>query len=286
MGFNGILPLAQATQDGQSWQSFFFKTSLPSGTAARWYDGSVGAGIPVYQAYVGAQYEATQISGSANRGIYTGPEPDGGQTKHLFAISAGTSTSSVPLTIILADYLLFYPLVDMDTLDAQDMIQSSTLPRYTDGEGVQAYFVVSAPMTGNGTVTVNYTNSKGVSNRSTTFGIVALASIGGIVNASNSSLGTGSISSFIPLANGDTGIRSIEQVTCNTAMGGFCHIVLVKPLATHVVREQNTEAETVFFTHKANCVQIQNNAYLNLIILNNATGTPAPLRGFVQFTWN
>lgn len=286
MGFQGLAPLAQATENGQTWQSFFFKTSAPFGTAARWYDAAIGAGTPVYQAYVGAQYEATQLIGSGNRGIYTGPTPASGQTKHLFALSAGTSTASVPLTLILADYLMFYPLIDMDTLDQQDMIQASTLPRYTDGKGVQAYFVVAAPMTGNGTVTVTYTNSAGTANRSTTFGITFSGNLGTIVNNSNSTLGAGAASPFIPLDNGDLGIQSIQSVTCNASMGGFCHVVLVKPLATHLVREQNTQSETTFFKDKANCTQIESGAYLNFVALNNTATTFAPLRGFVQFNWN
>ena len=282
MGFNGIVPLAEAA----SWQSFFFKTSVPFGTASRWYDAAIGAGIPVYQAYVGTQYEGTLLTGESNRGIYTGPTPSAGQTKHLFALSAGTSTASVPLTMLLADYLMFYPLIDMDSLDPQDMSNPVSISRYTSGEGVRAYFVVSAPMTGNGTVTVTYTNSSGTANRTTTFGITFSGTIGTIVNNSDSTVVAGAAAPFIPLANGDSGIRSIQRVTCNTSMGGLCNIVLVKPLATHLVREQNTESETVFFTNKANCVQIQNGAYLNFIALNNTATTFAPFRGFVQFTWN
>jgi hypothetical protein len=282
MGFTGIVSLAEAP----TWQSFFFKTSSPAGAAGRWYDAAVGAGIPVYQPYVGQQYESTLLIGESNRGIYTGPTPSAGQTKHLFALSAGTSTASVPLTMLLADYLMFYPLIDMDSLDPQDMINPVSISRYTSGEGVQAYLVVAAPLSSSGTVTVTYTNSQGTANRTSTFGIASTATIGRIANNIDSTLGVGAASPFIPLANGDRGIRSIQRVTCNVSMGGFCHIVLVKPLATHVVREQNTEAETVFFTHKANCVQIQNNSYLNFLILNNTSSSPAPLRGFLQFTWN
>lgn len=282
MGFNGIVHLAEAA----SWQSFFFKTSVPFGTASRWYDAAIGAGIPVYQAYVGTQYEGTLLTGESNRGIYTGPTPSAGQTKHLFALSAGTSRAAVPLTLLLADYLMFYPLIDMDSLDPQDMSNPVSISRYTSGEGVQAYFVVAAPMTGNGTVTVTYTNSEGTSNRTTTFGITFSGTIGTIVNNSNSTLVAGAAAPFIPLANGDRGIRSIQTVTCNASMGGFCNIVLVKPLATHLIREQNTEAETIFFKEKANCVKIESGAYLNFIALTNSASTFAPFRGFVQFTWN
>ena len=179
--------------------------------------------------------------------------------------------------MLLADYLMFYPLIDMDSLDPQDMSNPVSISRYTSGEGVQAYFVVAAPMTGNGTVTVTYTNSAGTANRTTTFGITFSGTIGTIVNNSNSTLVAGAAAPFIPLDNGDRGIRSIQTVTCNASMGGFCNIVLVKPLATHLVREQNTESETVFFTSKANCVQIQSGAYLNFIVLNNTATTFAVL---------
>jgi len=40
----------------------------------------------------------------------------------------------VPITMVMCDYLLFYPQVDMDSVDPQAMDNTVTLPRYESGE--------------------------------------------------------------------------------------------------------------------------------------------------------
>jgi hypothetical protein len=69
------------------------------------------------------------------------------------------------MRLVLCDYLLFYPFVDESVTDEQIMDNTATLPRYTDGDGVQMMAVVVAAQVGGGTFTVNYTNSDGVSGR-------------------------------------------------------------------------------------------------------------------------
>lgn len=285
MSFSGVRQLADAVAtDGREWQSFFFKNSTPNGGLGRWVDGSVGSGIPVYNAYVGNPLEATSLTGAGNRGIYTGPEPGAGQEKYLHVMQALSVSASLLIYMLLADYLMFYPLVDGDSTDQQDMSNPISLPRYTTGEGVQCMFVVASPMTQSGTATISYTNSAGVSGRTATFGLNVSAVIGGIVNTSNSSNAAGAESPFIPLANGDSGIRSIESVTVSGSPGGLFNAVLVKPLAHLQLREVSTAAEKVTVPHSAACPKIQSGAYLNWI-LNNGSSTQALLRGFLQFAW-
>jgi hypothetical protein len=286
MSFNGIAPLAAAVaENGREWQSFFFKTSVPAPGAGRWADASVGAGIPIYNAYVGVQLEATPVTGSGNRGIYTGPQPASGQTKHIHALQAVSVSAGVPLYMLLADYLLFYPLIDGDNTDQQTMDNALTLTRYTSGEGVRCMIVVQTPMAQNGTVTMSYTNSAGVSGRTTTFGVNLSSVIGCIVNTSSSSNAATAESPFVPLANGDKGIRSIESVTVAGAPGGFFNAVLVKPLAHLQLRENGTAAEKIMVPQSASCPQVENGAYLNWII-NNASATAPLLRGVVHFAWS
>jgi hypothetical protein len=286
MSFNGIAPLAAAVaENGREWQSFFFKTSVPAAGAGRWADASVGAGIPIYNAYVGVQLEATPVTGSGNRGIYAGPQPASGQTKHIHALQAVSVSAGVPLYMLLADYLLFYPLIDGDSTDQQAMDNTLTLPRYTSGEGVQCMIVVQTPMAQNGTMTMSYTNSAGVSGRTTTFGVNLSSVIGCIVNTSSSSNAASAESPFVPLENGDKGIRSIESVTVNGAPGGFLNAVLVKPLAHLQLRENGTAAEKVMVPQSASCPQVEDGAYLNWII-NNASATAPLLRGVVHFAWS
>ena len=284
MAFDGILPLAQAVEEnGRNWQSFFFKTG-PT-LQSRWVDGSVGAGIPIYNAYVGAQLEATPLVGAGNSGIYCGPTPAAGQQKYLHAMQAMTTATSAPNYLLLADYLMFYPLIDGDNADQQDMTNAATLPRYTNGEGVMAMVVVQVPMVTAGTMTVSYTNSDGVAGRVTTFGLVSTAVIGALANTSNATNGAAASSPFIPLLSGDRGIRSIESVTVNGSPGGFYNVVLVHPIAHLQIREQNTAAEKVMVPNSGTCPQVQNGAYLQWIINNGGAAAPT-LRGFLQFAWS
>lgn len=284
--FDGVLPLAQAVaENGREWQSFFFKSAVPGAGAGRWADGSVGAGIPVYNAYVGAALEATPITGSGNRGIYTGPAVGEGQTKHLHAMQALSNNAGVPIYLLLADYLLFYPLVDGDSPDVQTMDNTATLPRYTSGEGVRCMFVAASPMTQNGTVTMSYTNSAGVSGRTVTFGINLSSIIGCIVNAGGNVNASAAENAFTPLASGDKGIRSIESVTISGAPGGLFNVVLVRPISHLQIREAFTAAEKFLFPQAASCPKIETGAYLNWI-LNNGSATAPLLRGYLHFAWS
>lgn len=286
MPFNNVLDVATAVAEtGNEWMSFFLKTGGPAAGAGRWVDTSVGAGIPIYNPYAGAPLTATQMVGSGNRGIYTGPEPAAGQTKHLFAMQAGTSNTGNPLYLLLADYLMFYPLVDGDSTDAQALDNTATLPRSVTGEGVQCMVVVAAPMVQNGVATMTYTNSDGVANRTTQFGLVNSSVIGALASGTNTSGAAGSVSPFVPLASGDKGIRSIQSVTLDTASGGLLNFVLVKPIAHQQVREINTQAEKFLFRESATLPRIEGGAYLSFIANNGNANPYTPLRGFLQFIW-
>lgn len=48
----------------------------------------------------------------------------------MFANQSGT----LPMSMVLLDYLMYYPLVDEGTTDTQFMTNSIPLPRYPTGE--------------------------------------------------------------------------------------------------------------------------------------------------------
>jgi hypothetical protein len=285
MPFRGVRQLADAVAtDGREWQSFFFKNAVPNGGTGRWVDGSVGSGIPLYNAYVGNPLEATPMTGAGNRGIYVGPDPEAGQEKYLHVMQAVSNSAGVPVYMLLADYLMFYPLIDGDSTDQQDMDNTLPLTRYTSGEGVQCMIVVASPMSQNGTVSVSYTNSDGVSGRTSNASLLLSTVIGSIANTTATTATANAVAPFIPLASGDRGIRSIESVTVSGSPGGLLNAVLVKPLAHLQVRESGTAAEKIMVPHSASCPKIDPGAYLNWI-LHNGNANPPSLRGFLQFAW-
>jgi hypothetical protein len=285
MPFRGVRQLADAVAtDGREWQSFFFKGAVPASGAGRWADGSVGSGIPVYNPYVGNPLEATPMTGAGNRGIYTGPTPGDGQEKYLHIMQAVSVGTGVPAYLLLADYLMFYSLIDGDSTDQQVMDNTATLPRYTSGDGVQCMLVVASPTTVDGAVTVSYTNSDGVSDRTSNASLLLSTVIGSIANTTATTATANAVAPFIPLASGDRGIRSIESVTVSGSPGGLLNAVLVKPLAHLQVRESGTAAEKIMVPHSATCPKIEFGAYLNWILHNGNANAPS-LRGFLQFAW-
>lgn len=274
-----------AWENGAQWSSFFFKTGAPAALAAgRWVDLSMGAGIPTYNAYVGGQLESTALVGTANKSIYPGAPAASGQKKYLWGAGASTAAAAVPATLMCADYLMFYPLVDGDNTDLQETITVNTLPRYASGDGVMAAIVCTTPMTGNATLVMSYTNQAGVSGRTSSSTIIFSTTVGNICSSSNTSAAAGSVSPFLPLQSGDTGIRSIESFTLASPSGGLFSVVLVKPLANILLREQNVYREIQFFKEMSVLPEIQNGAFLNFFALCGTT-TSLTLRGELQFIW-
>lgn len=285
MGIRNISRFAKAiAQDGAFFHAWFHKTSGPTPAAGNWLDLSMGAGIPKYNAYVGSQNTATPFIGSGNDGVFIGANPVAGQRRYINTImTQATSNSFAPGCVMLMDYLMHYPLTDGDSTDQQDMDNTLTLPRYVTGEGVHCMAVCTTPMVADAICTVSYTNSDGVAGRVSTFRLVATANVGTVVSAPDSSASSNRRSAFIPLANGDKGIRSIESATMSTGSGGFFALVLVKPLTQIQMLEVGVPVEINLIPQRGgNAVAVENGAYLNMIALVNNTGAIAPFRGMIE----
>jgi hypothetical protein len=288
MPFRNLAALAaSADEGGKHWTSFIHKTGGPASFSAnRWGDMSMGAGTPKYNAYVGTQFAATPLIGSGNDGIYAGPSPAPGETKHLHRMLLQSNSGTlIPATFMLCDYLMHYPLIDGDDTAQQDLDNTQTLPRYTDGAGVQMMGVITTPMAANAVMTVSYTNQDGVSGRISSSAALFGTVVGTVLSASNTSTAANSASPFLPLASGDSGVRSIESVTLSSGAGGFFALVLVKPIATVSLREAATANEVEQFRQMAREPEIKAGAYLNLIYCTAQAGTAVTLRGQFDFVW-
>lgn len=285
MTFRTVNELAAAQAEaGRYWQQHFFKTTLPVGVAGRWVDHSVGAGQPVYNAYVGTQLEFTPLVGAGNRSIYAGPAT--GAAKFIQTLQVGSASG--PQAILLCDYLGFYPLVDGDTTDAQLLDNTQSLPRYASGEDVQAFLVAQVPMTAGAqaSCTMSYTNSAGVAGRTSTFGVYGEDTIGRLVAQTAASGGTGALAPFVKLDNGDTGIRSVQSITLSAATGGLFNVVLARPLASLQIFLDAIVAEKNFVREGVPMPRVENGAFLQMLSLRGTANAAAPFRGFVDFAWS
>ena len=56
---------------------------------------------------------------------------------------------------------MYYPFLDGDSTDPQDLDNTATLPRYVDGKGLRAYIVAQGAGAGLGSYSMSYTNQDG-----------------------------------------------------------------------------------------------------------------------------
>lgn len=168
-GFGNLRLLADAEMEGRYLYASFRKQATQTTTAGVWFDLSMSPGNPAPNYYIGSPTVFTALKQSTDGGLRHGGNVNSlGFKKYLRKIMAYTATATaVPLSCKLLDYIGFYPFIDESVLDEQFMDNTTLLPRYSDGVGVQIMPVVVAGQTGGQTFTVNYTNSEGVSGRVT-----------------------------------------------------------------------------------------------------------------------
>jgi hypothetical protein len=278
-----------AYTNGQNCYSTFRKVPAIASTANMWVDLSMAPGTPRPNFYVGDELTFTVPTNWYLKGIWHG----GAVTpykKYLHKINLlGQGAAVSPAPIMLCDYLGYVPLIDMDNTDAQTVDNSqATLPRYTTGEGVQAFLVATQPYVGGAYFQITYTNSDGVQNRVSKLCITNTSTyIAQIVNSGITAVGGNNyISPFIPLMVGDRGIRSVQSIQFYSANGGLASLVLCRPIANMMTREATAWSEFDFIKDKPSLPRIYDGAYLNLLVLATATVAAIPVIGEITTVWS
>jgi hypothetical protein len=108
--------------------------------------------------------------------------------------------------------------------------------------------------------------------------------IGTLVNSNNSGT-TGNYQAFIPLKEGDMGIKSIQSIQFLIPNGGLACLVLVKPIATIATREANTCCEIDFIKDKPSLPRIYDGAYLGYLCNTSASVSGVPVISEMSFIW-
>lgn len=290
-GFRNIRAYVDAKESGAYHMTAFRKVPSQATTAGNWCDLSMASGNPVPNFYASAPLEAATLGSldrsevNYERGIWHGADVSPAQ-KHLRNLVIMTSTANaVPSYWHLLDYLLYYPFIDMDAVgEAQEMVNTVTLPRYETGAGVRMMAVNVAPSVGGGQFFVTYTNQDGVAGRVTPTQFCSAATNIATLTATTSA--PGGFQPFIPLQAGDTGVRSVQSITFTVANGGLMALVLVKPLRSITIRDVNAPTEKESIREIPDTPRIFDGAYLNLIGMT-ATGSIAGgmIAGYAEFVW-
>lgn len=287
-GFRTYRNFVESEQAGKN--TIFTFRKVPSQTTASgfWFDLSMSPGNPSPQYYAAAPLAAVRMSqstdGGLNHGTAVSPEK-----KFLKTFMATTSTGTVvPIPMILCDYLLYYPFIDEGTNDVQPLDNTVTLSRYTDGVGVKIMPVIVAPGSGGAGVTFvcSYTNSAGVVGRTTRPVDITTQIATGTI-ASSGAATNNLVGPFLPLQEGDLGVRSIESITFTGVTDvGLLTLVLVKPIAQFSLREAGAPVEIEYFRNFSALPEIEDNAYLNLICHPGGTIAAAPIIGTIETIWS
>ena len=288
MALNSVAQMVNAELAGQGTFATWRKTPTQTTGAGIWFDLSMSPGNPVPNYYAAAPNIAVPLAQSTDGGLYHGGNVGQlGFTKYLKSITAMTTTATaVPLNMLLCDYLMYYPFVDMSITDFQPLTTPIALPRYPTGKGVQIMAVEVAGQSGVGNpqFQVQYTNQDGVAGRLTRPVACNTQVVNGtIINTAPNTAGCNS--PFLPLQSGDTGVRLIEGIQFYAADVGLISLVLVEVIDDHVIRTIDAPAERNCFSDFSCMPSIADDAYLNFVVCPNGTLSGAPIHGTIQVLW-
>ena len=282
-----VKDLVDAELNGQVRYYTWRKSPTQATTARVWFDLSMSPGNPVPQYYAASPLNAVLLKQSTDGGLFHGANVSPA-TKYLRSTTALTVTATaLPMPMLLCDYLLYYPFIDEGTTDEQVLNNNTAaLSRYTDGAGVQVMAVSVASRIGGKSFYINYTNSNGVSGRisKTVIQNSTATANGSIVTTDGAVAKTAG--PFIPLQEGDTGVRSIQSVTMLGSDVGLFTLVLVKPLVQTQIRGIDAVVEVDYFTDRAEVPIIQDDAYLSWLCLPQGALNATALHGDIKVVWN
>jgi len=278
--------LIDAELEGRVRQYVWRKSPSQATSSGQWFDLSMSPGNPPAQYYIGGILTSTILARSTDGGLQHGANVSP-STKYLRSITAMTSTATaLPMPMILCDYLLVYPFVDMSVTDQQDMTNSTALTRYTDGVGVQIMAVLTNAGAGLQYFTVTYTNSDGVGGRVTPQVRMNTSTGIGTIVSSHASQNDSFGHPFLPLQAGDSGVRSIESVTMIGADVGLFALVLVKPLLWTAINETTAPYEKDALLIGGDIPRIYDDAFLGFLALPRGTLAATALVGDIKVIWD
>lgn len=278
--------VVDAELDGKVRQYSWRKTPSQTTTAGLWFDLSMSPGNPPPKYWFDAPPGiAKAISQSADGGFFHGANVSPEEKFLRMFTSRASAATALPMAMYICDYLLYYPSIDDSVTDPQILDNSVTLPRYTDGAGVQAIAVTVAGRTGGQQFYFTYTNQDGVTGRtSQTVTQNTSAAIGTITTSATATQASGN--PFIGLQSGDSGIRAIESVVMLGGDVGLFSLILVKPLAQTAIKEITAPYEKDFLLLSGSLPEVVDNAYLSALCLPNGSLAATVLMGDMKVIWN
>lgn len=281
-----VKDLVDAQLAGRTRTYSFTKTPTQATTAGLWFDLSMSPGNPPGKYWFDATpLTAKQVSQTTDGGIYHGPSvlP---RRKYLRKLTVQVSAATpLPMSMLLCDYLLYYPTLDDGTTDLQVLDNGSGLSRYTDAVGVMPVAVTTAAHSTSPAIVCDYEAAGGSSGKQTNQGKFNSAGAIGTV-ATAGTISEGGADPFLSLQSGDTGVKLLNNAQLSKGDVGLFSLLLVKPLAHIMIKEATTVYEKDFFLANVDIPEIQDDAFLNFFVLPNGSLSSVQIRGDLQIVWD
>ena len=276
MAFSSLDDLISEISNGKFYRADWNKiTGAAAYTAGRWYDMSALGGTPVANAWAGTSLAWTTCDESTGNGTQIFGIRHGGNvstdTKHLLNASAITAVATgVPSQLMLVDMCGYYPGINMNASTLQTLTGTPTL-RYTNGVGVRASLVITATSGATAhNLSMSYTDQDG--NTGNTLPVTVSCTASAITpHITHSGTAANNYGPFLPLSNGDTGIRSVQSVQLSAASGaGTAALVLYKPIMTIPLVAASIASERDFLNQIPSLPQIKDGACLTWLLFTGA----------------
>lgn len=294
--------IASTTVDGKFVRTDWNKNALPTTvqTAGTWYDLSCGPGNPgsdsAYGSGTNLAFQALDDTSTTSPSIQHGGNVSP-ETKHLINASAfSAAATSMPAVFMLVDRLGFYRINTVTTTGNQALDNTVPFPtgRHTNGQGLRAYVVASvgaattAMGAGTPNIQITYTDQGGNTGNTTPAVLpvgTTAAPKGSIVH---SGTGAGKYGPFMPLAAGDSGIRSVEQFNLSsTYTSGQLNLVICRPLLTLPMTTIGVAAERDLLNQVPSLPRVYDGANLTwLMYAGAATPVNSAFYGHLDFGWS
>ena len=286
----------QATTNGKFWRTDWNKLTFgtTAHTTGMWYLLSQTGGNPAASSILGTgtnlAFQALTDATATAAGIQHGGNV-GGFKQIINASAFSASATTMPAIFMLVDLLGFYPITTVTTTGAQTLNNTVTLPRYTTGAGVQAIVVPSTVMgAATPTITLGYTNSVGTASRATpsTPALPLGNTAAAVSSVVYSGTGSGKYGPFMPQANGDAGIRSVQSISLSASyVSGVLNLLLVKPLLTMPMTTIGVAAERDLLNQVPSLPKVYDGACLAwMMYAGAATPVNSPFYGHLDFAWS
>lgn len=197
------------------------------------------------------------------------------QVRNLATASIETHFSTNPQSFILCDFLLYYPSLVV-TGSPTTLNNTVTLPRYTNGKGVQAASFVQSALGAATSLTFTYTDSLSGSQTST-------QTTAGAAPVSNALL-FNSTNPYFAIPSAAQGISSINSYTIGSGTTGTVATLLFRPLAYIAAGGSGALSDFDFLNQTLQLPHIHDGACLGFIYGGSIT-TNLCATGRIQYFW-